>query len=253
MKLLIVDDEELTRRGIMSSIDFEELGISEIYTADDGLSGLEEARIRKPDIIISDVRMPRMTGIEMLQTLTSEFPELVAILMSGFSDREYLKAAIKLKAVSYVDKPIQIAELNEAVRVAISEVENKKTTVKKVEKESADELVEKAANDNPTIKLVKEYISENYSNPSLSVRDIGDFVQLSVSYVCTYFKNETGTTLNQYLTEFRMEKAKELLSDPRNKIAEISEKVGYNDGNYFSKSFRKFTGVSPSEYREKQI
>lgn len=253
MKLLIVDDEELTRRGIMSSINFEDLGISEIYTADDGLSGLEEARIRKPDIIISDVRMPRMTGIEMLQTLTSEFPNLVAILMSGFSDREYLKAAIKLKAVSYVDKPIQIGELNEAIKAAVDEVENKRSFSKEVVTKSADQIVEKAASDNATIKLVKDYISENYANSSLSVRDIGDYVQLSVSYVCTYFKNETGVTLNQYLTEFRMEKAKELLSDPRNKVSEISEKVGYNDGNYFSKSFRKFTGVSPTEYREQSV
>lgn len=253
MKILIVDDEELTRRGIISSIDFEELGISEIYTADDGLSGLEEARIRKPDIIISDVRMPRMTGIEMLQTLTGELPELVAILMSGFSDREYLKAAIKLKAVSYVDKPIQISELNEALKVAVDEVNNKRSIAKSTTPASADEAVEKVASDNVTIKLIKEYISENYSNSSLSVRDIGEHVQLSVSYVCTYFKNETGVTLNQYLTEFRMEKAKELLSDPRNKVSEISEKVGYNDGNYFSKSFRKFTGISPTEYREQTV
>ena len=66
-----------------------------------------------------------------------------------------------------------------------------------------------------------------------------------------FSKNETGQTLNQYLTEFRMEKAKALLADPRYKIADISSRVGYSDGNYFGKSFRKYTGLSPSEYREK--
>ena len=72
----------------------------------------------------------------------------------------------------------------------------------------------------------------------------------SSSYVCTLFKNETGKTLNQYLTEFRMEKAKSLLKDSRYKINDISSKVGYSDGNYFGKTFKKFVGLSPSEYRE---
>ncbi len=76
----------------------------------------------------------------------------------------------------------------------------------------------------------------------LSVKDISSHVFLSASYVCTFFKNETGKTLNQYLTEYRMEKAKQLLADPRFRIADISSKVGYNDGNYFGKSFKKYTG-----------
>ena len=86
-------------------------------------------------------------------------------------------------------------------------------------------------------------------NETLSVKDISDHVFLSTSYVCTFFKNETGQTLNQYLTEYRMEKAKQLLSDPRYKITDISSRVGYSDGNYFGKSFKKYTGFSPSEYR----
>ena len=99
--------------------------------------------------------------------------------------------------------------------------------------------------------MIKDYISRNYMNDTLSVKDISSHVYLSTSYVCTFFKSETGQTLNQYLTEFRMEKAKQLLSDPRYKISEISSKVGYTDGNYFGKSFKKYSGFSPSEYREK--
>ena len=60
-------------------------------------------------------------------------------------------------------------------------------------------------------------------------------------------------TLNSYITDFRMKKAKKLLADPRNRIQEVSSSVGYNDGNYFAKSFRKYTGLSPSEYREQVI
>jgi two-component system response regulator YesN len=87
----------------------------------------------------------------------------------------------------------------------------------------------------------------------LSIKDISDHVFLSSSYVCTVFKNETGKTLNQYLTEFRIERAKKLLMDSRYKITDISTKVGYNDGNYFGKSFKKIVGLSPSEFREQYL
>ena len=106
MKLLIVDDEELTRTGLISSIDWDSLGITEILQADDGVNGLEMARLHKPEIILCDVRMPRMTGIAMLERLEKILPDCVPIFMSGYSDKEYLKAAIKLKAVNYIEKPL---------------------------------------------------------------------------------------------------------------------------------------------------
>jgi two-component system response regulator YesN len=105
--------------------------------------------------------------------------------------------------------------------------------------------------ENSTIFLIRDYISKNYMNETLSVKDISAHVFLSASYLCTFFKNETGQTLNQYLTEYRMEKAKQLLSDPRYRITDISSRVGYSDGNYFGKSFKKYTGMSPSEFRER--
>lgn len=121
-------------------------------------------------------------------------------------------------------------------------------------KEKTAQYFEDAKNSQPensTIFMIKDYISRNYMNDTLSVKDISGHVYLSASYVCTFFKSETGQTLNQYLTEYRMEKAKQLLSDPKYKISEISSKVGYTDGNYFGKSFKKYSGFSPSEYREK--
>ena len=85
---------------------------------------------------------------------------------------------------------------------------------------------------------------------TLSIKVISEHVFLSTSYLCTLFKNETGQTLNQYLTDFRIEKAKKLLRDPRYRITDISAQVGYSDGNYFGKIFKKSAGMSPSEYRD---
>ena len=90
MKLLIVDDEELTRTGVITSLDWASLGIDEVLQADDGVHGLETARLCKPEIILCDVRMPRMDGISMLERLEKFLPDTVPIFMSGYSDKEYL-------------------------------------------------------------------------------------------------------------------------------------------------------------------
>lgn len=516
MKLLIVDDEELTRKGLVSSIDAERLGIDSILLADDGVNGLELAKKERPDIVLCDVRMPRLNGIGMLAEIQKISPDVSAIFMSGYSDKDYLKSAIKMGAVNYIEKPIDSDELHSAIQKAIAQNLRRKreseaeemnanqaasslayyltmpyyacsqsidelsgqfykhynninkfkyistiivklkaasetsskfqfvyqrlrqelapyhlhilftekrllhlvyhiysdspistrsidivcnhlqnafaddgdyyiavgdvcegiknayhsyesavivlqksfffepctimhspilatTTNNKLEdlvskfkdvldtmdKEKISKLlddiykccfhsthflpnqvkttyfsmfttlyelrnknqlmldssiqnnenlmdfmdncfsysnlhnllVEKVnafindnnsnVGENKIIYLIKNYIANNYSDTNLSVKDISDYAHLSVSYLCTFFKSETGTTLNQYITEYRMERAKQLLVDPRNKITEISTNVGYNDGNYFGKSFKKIVGLSPSEYREK--
>ena len=115
MKLLIVDDEELTRTGVISSIDWQSIGIREVLQADDGINGIEVARVHRPDIVLCDVRMPRLDGIAMLEQLEEILPDIVPVFMSGYSDKEYLKAAIKLKAVNYIEKPLNPAEIRDAI------------------------------------------------------------------------------------------------------------------------------------------
>ena len=109
-----------------------------------------------------------------------------------------------------------------------------------------------AITESALVYAIKTYISENYRDPNLSIMAISEHVHLSGSYICTLFKSECQITLNQYITEYRLDKARELLSDPRNRILEIAGQVGYADSNYFSKIFRKSFGLSPSEYRKQQ-
>lgn len=517
MKLLIADDEKLTREGIRSHLDLEGLGISQVFLADDGIHGLKLALDQRPDIVLTDVRMPRMNGVVMAERILEQLPDTVIVFMSAYSDKEYLKAAIKLKAVSYVEKPLDMAELREALSAAAEDCRKKKagatarqlrektlmnrlvtlltgpdgdaeklstllsqiepplgedtwaavtildfaeplsgaaeaamrpvsmayeaflkeqglrrltslradrylisllTAPEKLGRETllscasyireqvaeilprfflavgpavwglkkvrlsyleAEELLEGSffheygsiltrrepgdgvapgadlflsfssaltgknetqaheavqelylslcsaspllpdqirdlyyrylgkleevslenhlllwqredggsdsiwegvrdcsilaelhrllekkvsryfealkenSSENPLIFQVKDFIHHNYQNPALSVPDVSACVRLSPSYVCTLFKNETGQTLNQYLTDYRIKMSKQLLGDPRYKITDISSRVGYSDGNYYSRSFKKLVGLSPSEYREKML
>ena len=253
MKLLIADDEKLTREGLKNGIAWEELGIDEIRLAHDGRDALRIAETFLPDIVLTDVRMPHMDGIEMAKALKERFPELSVIFMSGYSDREYLKAAIRLRAVSYVEKPIHLNEVSAAVAAAAKEC-GEREILHRIEAASPE------LNDTPVpvpretdsthVDLIRSYVKAHYSDTALSIKAISDHVRLSPSYICTLFKSETGETLNQYITRFRMEKAREALSDPRNKVADIAEEVGFTDSNYFSKAFKKSFGLSPTEFRQ---
>ena len=515
MKLLIADDEILTRNGLVTSIDWKSLGIDQVFEASDGMEAYNTACTSKPDIILSDIRMPRLSGIEFAEKIKEILPDTSLIFMSGYSDKEYLKAAIRLKAITYVEKPLDLQEVKDSVQEAINEhqtrlqtrssmkLQSKETSSRLAQlltrpynekQEEVDELTDKlsihftpqtyftsfivklrsgdfnaallkepfdrfqdilehyhlkslavrlhnvhyvfhilgekvpsdtvfssienylkemfspfgdfyisrgetvrgitkvyqsyastvillqssffttvnsvldqkklesdatsktvpsgsveqfltllvdnnqedtrsfldnlyqvyfnntkllpnqvkdiyfrlfsslttcrqklkltsestgqesilqhleecfsfdemhqllctrteelfqsiegASQEDSTIFMIKDYISKHYSEERLSIKEIGDHVFLSASYICTYFKTQTGQTLNQYITEYRMERAMQLLQDKRYAITDISEKVGYNNGNYFGKSFKKFTGLTPSQYRDKML
>lgn len=518
MKILIVDDEALTRQGIIDNISWATYHFDHPYEADDGMNGIHMARTYKPNIIISDIKMPRMNGIQMMREINQFLPNVSIIFMSAYSDKDYLKAAIFLKAVNYIEKPIDLKELEEAIVSSVDQqtsyqnhqfslqrmteyhrknmilsllqplkkdilpfyyeefqsmgymfnpstyfititiylknlvlhfedtfinnfirlldktiidnsisylysIKNENyliltinsnenileasinkllTTLtifispyslfymsignvvrgidsiyesysnslfliqssffypynhviwpndhistipiklfedcmnaiasknKAMSYENAELILEKLkdsqrilpsvvmnyyynlyktimdtshrdiveplystqnsnimdflskgwnlyelhqdfnskldqlftsqessnSNNNSNMKIIheiKDYINNNYRNELLSVKDISEHVYLSSSYVCTIFKQYTGKTLNQYLTEYRMGLAKEYLKDLKYTITDISSLVGYSDSNYFGKSFKKIVGTTPSDYREKNV
>lgn len=136
MKLLLVEDEQLIRKGILMKTDWRQYGIDEVKQAEDGHEAIRIAELFRPDILLTDIRMPRMDGIEAARSIRLFCPKVRIIFMSGFSDKEYLKAAISLQAVHYVEKPIHPNELNEAIRNAADMVV-KERQIDVGEKESA--------------------------------------------------------------------------------------------------------------------
>ncbi|WJH35855.1 helix-turn-helix domain-containing protein [Paenibacillus sp. CC-CFT747] len=103
---------------------------------------------------------------------------------------------------------------------------------------------------NRVIQTVKAFLEEHYRNPGLSLKDAAAHLDLSPNYFGAVFKRELGQSFTQYLTALRMEKAKEVLLDPNRKVYEAGDAVGYEDYAYFSKTFKKYTGLSPSDYRK---
>lgn len=121
IRLLVVDDESTIRNGLLRHVRWKECGVDEVLTAASAQAAIELCRGRRPDIVLSDIRMPGMNGLEMCAYLRTVLPDCRFILLSAYSDKEYLKAAIELSVVNYVEKPVDIPELERAVRRASEE------------------------------------------------------------------------------------------------------------------------------------
>lgn len=104
MKLMVVEDEKVIRNGLLKHVPWQKLGVWEVQAAENGEKALELAETFHPDIVLSDIRMPGMSGIELCRTLREKYPEIEIIFSTGYADKEYLKAAIDLHAVGYVEK-----------------------------------------------------------------------------------------------------------------------------------------------------
>ena len=121
--VLVVDDEKMPREILRNYVPWETLQVGRVEEAEDGAQALEMARLHRPDIVISDVKMPRMNGLELASAVREMYPDCQFIFLSGYTDKEYLKGAIKLRAASYVEKPIDLEELITVVREVTEELE----------------------------------------------------------------------------------------------------------------------------------
>ncbi len=122
LSVLLVDDEKMPREVLKNYLPWDELQITKVTEAEDGQQALELARLHRPDILISDVKMPRMNGLELAAKVREMYPDCQFVFLSGYTDKEYLKGAIKLKAASYVEKPIDLEELTGVLRDIVAEL-----------------------------------------------------------------------------------------------------------------------------------
>jgi len=121
MNLLIVEDERMTREGLVESLDWAQIGVSKVFSAENGEVGLFMAKRILPEIVLTDIRMPRMDGITMASRIREILPECRIIFLSAYSEIDYYKAAIDLKAIRYLDKPVEPEQLRAVITEAVAD------------------------------------------------------------------------------------------------------------------------------------
>ncbi len=251
LKVLVVDDEMFVRKGLVMETDWASLGFVVAAEAENGLEALDAVHKCRPDLIICDIRMPKMTGIEMLQELRREGNDVSIIFLTAYSEFTYAKEALKLYAFDYLLKPFEDGELEEAVTRARKAIQGKREEQKRLEAEKVLSADSRAGSKSRYIREAVLYIAEHYPESDISVGTIAQSLGISEGHLSHLFKKETNYTVMAYITRYRMQAAMRLLSDCRNKVYEVAEKVGYRDITYFSSTFKKVVGMSPSEYQDR--
>lgn len=249
IRVLVVDDEGFVRRGILEETDWRSLGCEPVGEACDGRDGLEKAHTLRPDLIISDIRMPGLSGIEMLRRLRQEGNPVRLIFLTAYSEFEYAREALKLYAFDYLLKPFEDGELEAVVQRVRREIEAEKGVGETVFSFIPELPPEKELSRNTRETL--RYIAGHYGERELSVGMLAEALEISEGHLSHLFKRETGVTVMGYLTAYRIQRAAELLLDSHNRVYEIAERVGYRDIAYFSNSFKRLVGKTPSEWQNR--
>lgn len=261
-KVYILDDSVLVRKELVLTIPWESLDCTVIGQAGNGKVALKEIIDTNPDIVITDIRMPRMDGLQLISELKKLDFNNEFIVISAYSEFEYALTAIKLGVHDYILKPINDEELIQTIGKVIKRIKERKNS--RVVTQSLDDklslndinsdLFDNYANEKLSIHLRKaiEYLLLHYMK-DLNVRDVAEELNISESYLTKIFKQETNTTFIEFLTNIRIREAIRLMKDNSLPIYMISEKVGYNDYRYFSTVFKKNVGISPKKYQNKII
>jgi Response regulator containing CheY-like receiver domain and AraC-type DNA-binding domain len=241
-KTLIIDDEKAVHTVIRKLGKWQEFGMEQPRSAWNGSEGLSLMREIHPDIVFVDMNMPVMDGSSFLHTASREFPLVKLIVVSGYDDFRYAKTALQANALDYLLKPLAADELNKVLEHAAELLDRERGTAgeKAVSGRSytADELPE----------AIKDYVHRKYAE-DITLDSLSEHFYFTKEYLSRLFKREFGCGIYEYVLQVRMDRAKQLLEDTSVQIQQISEQLGYNDSNYFSKAFRTYAGISPTDYR----
>ncbi len=251
MKLLVIDDEPLVRRGIVSLIPFEELGIGKVLEAENGARGLELVEAEEPDIILCDINMPKLNGLDFSKKVKKRWPWIKIAIITGYDYFDYARQAVKIGVEDYVLKPISKNDVYEIVAGLTNKI-REESKLKEVYKATFKIEEEVQVMDGAGYKeKIDQFIGEHLSSEDLSLSWLAEELSLNDNYLSTLFKKLYGVPFSEYVVNLRLEKSKILLLTTNLKNYEIAGRIGISDPNYFSTLFKKKYGSSPGKYRKK--
>lgn len=260
IRLLIADDEKLEREALAELVQrrFEREVVLEV--AENGRKAADTAVLWGADLILMDIEMPGMSGLDAARAVLAQRPSCRVIFVTAYSLFQYAHEAVHLGACDYLLKPVDPDELEASVRRAIRQIE----TERKLEElaaarpqpeqteteEEAEDAPEEGENSQTALVMahVRRYLEDNYMF-DLSLDSVGEILHISPAYLSAQFKKYQKMNFLDCLTELRINAAKELLADPFRSSAEVASMVGYEDASYFARAFKKRTGMTPTQYR----
>ena len=260
IRLLIADDEKLEREALAELVQrrFEREVVLEV--AENGRKAADTAVLWGADLILMDIEMPGMSGLDAARAVLAQRPSCRVIFVTAYSLFQYAHEAVHLGACDYLLKPVDPDELEASVRRAMRQIETERKLKELAAaqpqpeqtetEEEAEDAPEEGENSQTALVMahVRRYLEDNYMF-DLSLDSVGEILHISPAYLSAQFKKYQKMNFLDCLTELRINAAKELLTDPFRSSAEVASMVGYEDASYFARAFKKRTGMTPTQYR----
>lgn len=263
-RVLIVEDEKVIRKGIIYVVDWAAFDCLVVGEAENGQQGLDMIEQLHPDIVITDVRMPLMDGLEMVQK-GQEKQSFETILLSAYDDFDYVQKALRLEACEYLLKPVDNDGLNQAIERACRRTDRKnevhwlETTWKESRKNVSGPVdsLDIAELEQTKEKLsfypgkVVGYIQKHYAE-RINLQSLSENYKVSAAYLSREFKKEMGCPFNDFLNRYRIHCAIQIMRTEKVRVYEIAEMCGFSDYKYFISVFHKYMDCTPTEFMEFQ-
>lgn len=254
-KVLLVEDEDMIRGGIKYSIDWLEIDCVVVGEACDGKEGMEKIRELRPDIVLTDINMPLMDGIAMIEE-AQKLHTFSSIIISGYNEFHLAKRALHLGVTDFLVKPLEEEQLIGALESAKGKVKLmlKYDEIANLPAEaelrppSFEAMDDKLKTSQHVAKMIA-YVQENYHR-KISIHHLVNLLGLSASYLSQKFKLETSYTFNDFLNRYRIHKAMEMLRAGEGKVYTIAQDCGFSDYKYFISIFKKYANCTPGQYQE---
>lgn len=253
-RVFLADDEPWVLLGLKGMIDWSEAGFEICGEAMDGVKAWERISRLKPDLVLSDIRMPGLTGIELVRRIREEKLAAEVVFMSGYSEFEYARAGLQYGCVDYLLKPVYEEDLRRCLEKAAGRIRE----THGIRNEGPQELCgtqdagtaeEQAYRSEAGLaRGMVQYMQEHYQE--VTQQQMAEQFCLSASAISQIIKRHTGKNYSEHLLDIRIRRAQELLRSTNESIERVAELTGYNDYFYFTKVFKKATGLSPSAYRK---
>lgn len=236
-RVLLVDDEVMILEGLRRLFDWEKYECEVIGEAMDGATAVHMASSLSPDLIIMDINIPVMDGLEAVEMIKAQNTDIQIILVTGYDDFRYCQKALRMNVVDYILKPIDYNEFGEVIE--------------KAKKNSQHRLLEEIGRKDSDGKIISQMMSwlNDHIQEEITLERMAEEFHMNSKYISQMFKERTGVNYHTYLTQIRINKAKQYLKSSDMSVVEVSHLVGYGDYRTFTRKFKMMTGELPSQYR----
>lgn len=259
----IVDDEPIVLLGLKNLIPWESLGFTVVCYAQNGQEAYEQYCSDHIDLIITDIEMPIMNGLDYIKQLRSCSDSSEIVILTAYEEFEYAKIAIENNVTNYILKPIDEGQIIDTLRKVRCNLDKKKSiqqfykvsnqsvmnTTAVTKQTSNMEFLDSMKINNIVVRQAYQYVVEHVDD-KISLTKISDTLGISKNYFCSLFKQETGENFLNFVSRMKIQRAKTLLTKENRRVYEVCDYLGYTDVTYFTKLFKKYVHMSPNEYKK---